>query len=94
MRIVIDPSIDPRIVEAFPASEAQTLFDLGIQGLKDHILIRRLRCDVFVTADRGFEFEHNLSSLSFGIAIVHVARNKVALYRPIYPQLLKAVTDP
>jgi hypothetical protein len=29
--------------------------------------------------------------LSFGIAIVHVARNKITLYRPLFPRLLQAV---
>ena len=91
MRVVIDASIDPRLVEAFAGDEAQTLFDLGLQNLKDHVLVKQLECDVFVTADRGFEHQHNLKSLSFGIVVVHVARNKIAFYRPLFPQLLNAV---
>jgi hypothetical protein len=59
--------------------------------LKDHVLVQQLECDVFVTADRGFEHEHDLKSLSFGIVIVHVSRNKIAFYRPIFLQLLQAV---
>lgn len=35
MRVVIDASIDPRIVEAFPDHAVQTLFDMGLQGMKD-----------------------------------------------------------
>lgn len=58
---------DPRLVEAFPSSHVRTLFDLGWQHLKDHVLVKQLECDVFVTADRGFEHEHDLKSLSFGI---------------------------
>jgi hypothetical protein len=80
MRVVIDASVDPRLVEAFPDHQVQTLFDLGWQRLKDHVLI---------TADRGFE--HDLKSLSFGIVIVHVARNKITFYRPLVPQLVNAV---
>jgi hypothetical protein len=91
MRVVIDASIDPRLVEAFPEHEVQTLFDLGWQHLKDHVLLKQLECDVLVTADRGFEHEHDLKSLSFGIVIVHVSRNKITFYRPLYPQLLTAV---
>jgi hypothetical protein len=30
--------------------------------------------------------------LSFGIVIVHVTRNKIAFYRPLFPKLLQAVT--
>jgi hypothetical protein len=91
MRVVIDASIDPRLVEAFPDHQVHTLFDLGWQHLKDHVLVKQLECDVFITADRGFEHEHNLKSLAFGIVIVHVARNKIAFYRPLFPQLLQAV---
>jgi hypothetical protein len=91
MRVVIDASIDPRLVEAFPNHEVRTLFDLGWQNLKDHVLVKQLECDVFVTADKGFEHEHNLQSLSFGIVIVHVIRNKITFYRPLFPQLLQAV---
>lgn len=91
MRVIVDASIDPRIVEAFVGDHVQTLFDLGWQHLKDNVLVTQLDCDVFVTADRGFEHEHNLKSLSFGIVIVHVARNKIDFYRPLFPQLLNAI---
>ena len=93
MRVVIDASIDPRLVEAFPDHEVQTLFDLGWQQLKDHVLVKRLECDVFITADRGFEHEHNLKSLPFGVVIVHVTRNKITFYRPLFAQLLGAVAS-
>ncbi len=51
--------------------------------------VKRLACDVFVTADRGFEHEHDLKSLSFGIVILHVARNKIVFYRPLFVPLLQ-----
>ena len=91
MRVVIDASIDPRLVEAFPDHDVETLFELGWQQLKDHVLVKQLECDVFITADRGFEHEHNLKSLPFGIVIVHVTRNKINFYRPLFVQLLNAV---
>jgi|HubBroStandDraft_6_1064221.scaffolds.fasta_scaffold1367594_1 hypothetical protein len=90
MRVVIDACVDPRLVEAFPDHQVRTLFDLGLQHLKDHVLVKRLECNVFITADRGFEYEHDIKSFSFGIVIVHVARNKINFYRPVFPQLLKA----
>ena len=88
MRVFINASIDPRLVEAFVGKNVQTLC---WQHRKDNVLVKRLECDVFVTADRGFEHEHNLKALSFGIVFIHVARNKIELYRPLLPQLLNAV---
>jgi hypothetical protein len=90
MRVVIDASIDPRLIEAFPQDDVRTLFDLGWQHLKDNVLVKQLECDAFITADRGFEHQHNLKSLSFGIVVVHVERNKIAFYRPLFPQLRSA----
>ncbi len=58
---------------------------------KDNVLVKRLACDVFITADQVFEHEHNLKSLPFGIVIVHVTRNKITFYRPLFAQLLNEV---
>jgi hypothetical protein len=90
MRVVIDACIDPRLVEAFPDHQVQTLFDLGWQHLKDHVLLKQLECDVFVTADRGFEHEQDLKSVSFGI-VIHVASNKNHFLSTTFPQLRQAV---
>jgi len=49
------------------------------------------RCDVLITADRGFEHEHNLKKLTFGIVIVHVERNRMEYYRPLFHALVDAV---
>jgi hypothetical protein len=45
----------------------------------------------WLTLDRGFEYEHNLSKLQFGIIIVHVPKNKIAFYRPLREKILAAV---
>jgi predicted nuclease of predicted toxin-antitoxin system len=64
MRAFIDACIDPRIVEILVGHEAQTASDAGWQNLKDHILLPKVAAefDVLPTADRGFEFEHNLTN--------------------------------
>lgn len=49
------------------------------------------QCDAFVTIDRGFEHEHNLKKLTFGIIIIHVPKNRMEFYRPLFPALLDAV---
>ena len=35
------------------------------------------RLDIFLTIDKGFEFEHNLEQLSFGIIILEAANNQL-----------------
>jgi hypothetical protein len=93
MRVLLDACVDPRMVEAFVGNEVRTAFDLGWYRLKDHELLSLIQgqFDVFVTIDQGFEFQHNLKRLSFGIVIVHIPINKVELYRPLFPELIAAV---
>lgn len=69
--------------------------ELGWGGCPDHTLVERLqgRCEAFLTIDRGFEYEHNLSLLSFGIVIVHVARNRLAHYAAIREKIRQALSS-
>jgi hypothetical protein len=48
-----------------------------VRTLSDARLMAQGQCDVFVTIDKGFEHEHNLKKLSFGIIIIHVAKNRM-----------------
>ena len=67
--------------------------ELGWQRLKDNALVAGLqdRFDVLVTADQGFEHQQNLKTLRFGLLILHVQRNKVEFYRPLFGQMQAAV---
>ncbi|HTP34016.1 MAG TPA: DUF5615 family PIN-like protein [Candidatus Acidoferrales bacterium] len=79
MRILIDACVDPRVATLLADHAVSTLRDLGWQHLTDDVLIERIQglFDVFLTADKGFEHEHNLRKLRFGIVIAHVPKNKV-----------------
>jgi hypothetical protein len=63
------------------------------RALPDAELIAQAQgeCDVLVTIDKGFEHEHNLKKLTFGIVIVHVPKNRIEYYRPLFPVLVGAV---
>jgi hypothetical protein len=74
VRIVLDECVNPRVERLLQTDHAVfTVLGLGWGGLPDNILVERLqgKFDVFLTIDQGFEHEHNLSSLGFGIVIVH-----------------------
>ncbi|HXJ91369.1 MAG TPA: DUF5615 family PIN-like protein [Terriglobia bacterium] len=92
MRVLIDACVDPRIVEAFLGHEVKTAAEMGWHQLKDNALVAKLKghFDVLVTIDQGFEHQQNLKSLSFGLVIVHVPRNKVEFYRPLFGHLIRA----
>ena len=93
MRVLLDACVDPRVVELFRDHDVKTAFEMGWHLLKDHVLVAAIqgRFDVFVTIDRGFEHEHNLANLRFGIVIVHVPINRVEHYRRLQFELIGAV---
>ena len=93
MRVFIDACIDPRVSEAFSGHDVRTAMDLGWQRLKDNALVELLqdRFDVLVTADQGFEHQKNLKTIRFGLLIIHVPRNKVEFYRPLFGQMQAAI---
>jgi len=66
---------------------------LGWAGQKDHILIRKIEghFDVFVTTDKGFEFEHNLKELSFGIIVLTSTNNQMPSYERLLEELVHQI---
>jgi predicted nuclease of predicted toxin-antitoxin system len=93
VRILLDECVNPRLRQGFPGHQVLTVAEAKWRALPDAALIvqAQRRCDVLVTTDRGFEHEHNLRKLAFGIVIVHVTRNRMEYYRPLFPALADAV---
>lgn len=95
MRIILDECVNPRVRCLLePEHSVFTTQDLGWRGLPDHILLERLQdhCEAFITIDRGFEHEHNLSSLRFGIVVVHVPRNRMSYYEALREKIINALS--
>jgi hypothetical protein len=90
-RILIDewinPRLAPRLRSSLPESSVDTVRDVGWAGHKDHVLVANIqgRYDVFLTIDKGFEFEHDLKTLSFGIIVLTTENN----HMPSYDRLLE-----
>jgi hypothetical protein len=96
VRIVLDECVNPRVERLLQTSHAVlTVLGLGWGGLPDNVLVERLRgrCDAFLTIDQGFEHEHNLSSLGFGVVIVHVVRNRLSHYEAIRDEISQAISS-
>jgi predicted nuclease of predicted toxin-antitoxin system len=96
-RILIDECINPRLAallrSILPESSVDTVQDLGWAGQKDHVVVREIegRFDVFLTIDKGFEFEHNLKRLAFGIIILTTANNQMPSYERLLQELVRQI---
>jgi hypothetical protein len=49
------------------------------------------RFDVFLTIDKGFEFEHDLKKLSFGIVVLETANNQMPSYERVLQDLVRLI---
>lgn len=89
MRVLLDECVDPGIRSFIADHEVATVAHLGWKALGDGQILRLAQWDfdVFITLDRGFEFQHNLEQLFFGIVIMHPDRNRVQDYKPIVEAL-------
>jgi predicted nuclease of predicted toxin-antitoxin system len=96
-RLLIDECINPRLTarlrSALPDDSVDTVRELQWSGRKDHVLIREIRnrFDVFLTIDKGFEFEHDLKDLPFGIVVIETANNQMASYERVLDELISEI---
>jgi hypothetical protein len=96
-RLLIDECINARLArrlrEVLPGCLVDTVKDLGWSGQQDHVLVPNIqgRFDVFLTIDEGFEYEHDLKKLSFGIVIVETVNNQMPSYERAMPELVRQI---
>ena len=59
----------------------------------DRVLIPQIQdqFDVFLTIDRGFEFEHNLEQLSFGVIVLEAANDQMPSYERLFAELIEQI---
>jgi len=89
----INPRLAPRLRSDLPHYAVETVRDLGWAGQRDHVLIPQIqgRFDVFLTIDKGFEFEHNLKKLSFGVIVLETANNQMPSYEKVLEKLVRLI---
>jgi predicted nuclease of predicted toxin-antitoxin system len=96
-RVLIDECINPRLAPRLrsgpPVCSVETVGGLGWTGQKDHVLVLEIegRFDVFVTIDKGFEFEHDLKKLSFAIIVLTTANNQMPSYERLLEELFRQI---
>lgn len=93
-RVLIDECINPRLATRLrtllPDHVVETVRDLGSAGQPDHILISQIqsRFDAFLTIDKGFEHEHNVEKLTFGVVVLETANNQMPSYERLLEDLI------
>jgi hypothetical protein len=94
MKILIDECIPRRFKRNLAGHECITVPEAGLAGTKNGQLLtlaQERAFEVFLTIDRGFEFEQNLSGMSIAVMIVRAKSNRTRDLLPHAPACLAAL---
>ena len=94
MRILLDECIPRKLKYSLPDHECRTVPEAGLAGKKNGSLLdlaESAGCEIFVTMDKGLEYEQNLAGRSIAILILRAKSNRLADLLPLVPDLLNTV---
>ena len=81
MRVLLDECIPRKLKNEFPDHDCQTVPEAGFAGLKNGILLSLAEAagfDLFLTMDKGLQYQQNLGGRSIAILIVRAKSNRLA----------------
>lgn len=93
MRVLLDECVNPRLRHAFSHHEVTTVSQARWLTLADAelLVLAHNRFEVLLTLDQGFAHQHDLRKLTFGIVILHVPRNTLQFYEPLFSEITSAI---
>ena len=99
MKILLDENIDVRFKNLFN-SEAHTVFtvkDMNWLGIKNGKLLELIidnLFDLFITADKNFINQQNLTGITINILVLNVRFNILKNITPLYQDILTLISAP
>jgi predicted nuclease of predicted toxin-antitoxin system len=90
MRVLLDENLPRQLKQHFPADvEVLTVQERGWSGIKNSALLRLAagEFEVFLTMDRGVEFQQNLQGLSIGVLIIRAPSNRFEDLQPLISEV-------
>lgn len=94
MKILLDECIPRKFKNSFPGRDCSTVPENGYAGKKNGELLRFAETagfNVFVTLDRGLEYEQNLQGRKIAIIFLRARSNRLGDLLPLVFEVLKAV---
>ena len=96
MRVLLDENLDWRLVRYFDAECHVTTVDRqGWKAKQNGELLAQAEAtfDVFVTMDKGFEHQQNISKYAIGVIIISARTNKLQDILPVMPKVNQMLRD-
>ncbi len=80
MKILFDECIPRKFKNSFPNHECRTVAEVGLSGRRNGELLRLAEAtgfEVFISLDRGLEYEQNLRSRKINIILVIASSSRL-----------------
>ena len=90
MNVLLDEQIDWRLRRMFaPEFTVSTVVNEGWSGMRNGALLRAAaeRFDVFVTMDRGLEYQQNLDTIAIAVVVIAARSNRLVDVQSAMPTL-------
>lgn len=94
MRVLLDENLPRQLKRHFPDDvEVQTVQERGWNGIKNSELLRLAagEFEVFLTMDRGVEFQQNIQSVSIGVLLIRAPSNRFEDLQPLIAEVHNAL---
>ncbi len=93
MRLLLDECVPGPLRQEFSGHTVTSVNRIGFKGLKNGELLRAAAVDhdVFVSVDKGLEYQHNLQDLPIAILLLSARSNKLEALLPLIPEALEAL---
>jgi hypothetical protein len=80
MKILLDECIPRKLKNSFPGHECQTVPEAGLAGQKNGLLLSLAEgagFDLFITIDKGLQYQQNLAGRGIAILLVRARSNRL-----------------
>ena len=96
MRILLDECVPRKLKYSLPDQECQTVPEAGLSGKMNGTLLNLAESagfEIFMTMDKGLEYEQNPAGRSIAILILRAKSNRLADLPPLVPGLLRIMNQ-
>ncbi len=94
MKLLLDECIPRKFRNLLPGHDCRTMPEEGLVGKKNGELLslaEKSGFQVFLTLDRGLEYEQNLQRRSIAIILIRAKSNRLADLLPHSPEILRVL---
>jgi hypothetical protein len=93
MKVLLDECILRKLKDGLPGHDCRTVPEAGLAGKKNGELLRleeKLGFPVFLTIDRGVQYQQNLRPRTLAILLIRTKSSRLADLVPHVPEILKS----